>query len=115
MFHPGREMTADRVVYKINRTANPVNESWGEGYLTGIQGYDDVTSGKTDTLSGVRAIDRNTLELTLARQRAVFLQELTMSTIHVVPKEVVEQLGDDFGKRPVGTGAFSVQEWVEGQ
>jgi peptide/nickel transport system substrate-binding protein/oligopeptide transport system substrate-binding protein len=33
----------------------------------------------------------------------------------VVPKEVVEQYGPDFGKNPVGTGAFSLTEWTLGQ
>src|SRR5439155_24440217 len=28
MFHHGREMTADDVVYTINRTANPATKSW---------------------------------------------------------------------------------------
>src|SRR5262249_12827651 len=113
-FHHGREMTSDDVVYTINRTANPKTNSWGQSYLTGIQGYDDVTAGRAETLSGLRATGPYSIEITLARQRAVFIQELTMSTIHPVPKEVVEQLGDAFAKRPVGTGAFSVKEWVEG-
>src|SRR5207248_5673546 len=65
--------------------------------------------------SGVRATGPNSIEITLKQPRGVFLQELTMSTIHVVPKEVVEQLGPDFAKKPVGTGAFAVKEWVEGQ
>src|SRR5262249_13769583 len=111
-FHHGRELTADDVVYTINRTANPANKSWGHGYLVGIQGYGDLTNGRADTLSGVRAAGPYALEITLKQPRGVFLQELTMSTIHVVPKEVVEQLGPDFAKKPVGTGAFSVKEWV---
>ena len=33
----------------------------------------------------------------------------------VVPKEEVEKAGADWGKKPVGTGAFKFVEWVPGQ
>jgi ABC-type transport system substrate-binding protein len=33
----------------------------------------------------------------------------------VVPKEAVEQYGADFGKHPVGSGAFTLAEWTLGQ
>ena len=33
----------------------------------------------------------------------------------VVPKEEVEKYGADFGKHPVGTGAFKFVEWTPGQ
>jgi ABC-type transport system substrate-binding protein len=33
----------------------------------------------------------------------------------VVPKEEVEKYGADFGKHPVGTGAFKLTEWKSGQ
>jgi ABC-type transport system substrate-binding protein len=32
-----------------------------------------------------------------------------------VPKEAVEAAGADFGKKPVGSGAFTLKEWVIGQ
>ncbi len=32
-----------------------------------------------------------------------------------VPKEEVEKYGADFGKNPVGTGAFKLTEWTLGQ
>jgi oligopeptide transport system substrate-binding protein len=33
----------------------------------------------------------------------------------VVPREVVERLGEDFGRQPVGTGPFKFVEWVPGK
>ena len=32
-----------------------------------------------------------------------------------VPKEEVEKYGQDFGKHPVGTGAYKMTEWTLGQ
>ena len=32
-----------------------------------------------------------------------------------MPKEAVEKWGTDFGKHPVGTGAYSMDEWTLGQ
>lgn len=38
-----------------------------------------------------------------------------LTRILVVPKEEVEKYGADFGKHPVGTGAFKLAEWTLGQ
>jgi peptide/nickel transport system substrate-binding protein/oligopeptide transport system substrate-binding protein len=40
---------------------------------------------------------------------------MAINFAHVVPKEAVEEFGADFGKHPVGTGAFKLTEWTLGQ
>ena len=40
---------------------------------------------------------------------------MAINFAHVVPKEEVEKYGADFGKHPVGTGAFKLTEWTLGQ
>jgi ABC-type transport system substrate-binding protein len=37
---------------------------------------------------------------------------LAVGFAKVVPREVVEKLGEDFGRRPVGTGPFKFVEWI---
>jgi len=40
---------------------------------------------------------------------------MAINFAHVVPKEEVEKWGADFGKHPVGTGAYKLAEWTLGQ
>ena len=40
---------------------------------------------------------------------------MAINFAYVVPKEEVEKAGADWGKKPVGTGAFKFVEWVPGQ
>ena len=114
-FHNGRTMTAHDIVYTLNRTCNPKTQSPGASFFGEIQGFDDFAHGKADHLAGVSAPDDGTVEIKLSHPSAPFLQILALNFAMVVPKEEVEKKGNDFGKHPVGTGAFKFKEWVLGQ
>lgn len=111
-FHNGREMTADDVKYSLDRVTNPATQSPGAGFFGSIAGYDAAGDAG---LSGVKAIDPLTVEITLSRPDATFLHVMALNFASVVPKEAVEAAGDDFGKQPVGTGAYKLAEWTLGQ
>jgi ABC-type transport system substrate-binding protein len=111
-FHNGREMTADDVKYSLDRVTNPATQSPGAGFFGSIAGYD--TAGDAG-LSGVKVIDPLTVEITLSRPDATFLHVMALNFASVVPKEAVDAAGDDFGKQPVGTGAYKLAEWTLGQ
>lgn len=114
-FHNGREMTADDVKYSLDRVTNPKTQSPGAGFFGSIKGYDDVAAGKAEGLSGVTVVDPYTVKFELTRPDATFLHVMAINFAHVVPKEEVEKYGADFGKHPVGTGAFKLAEWTLGQ
>jgi ABC-type transport system substrate-binding protein len=114
-FHNGREMTAADVKYSLERTINPATQSPGASYYDTIKGYAEVASGTASELSGVTTPDDSTVVIELARPDAPFLHKLALNFAFVVPKEDVEKHGADFGKNPVGTGAFSLAEWSLGQ
>ena len=114
-FHNGRAMTAADVKYSLERAVNPATQSPGGGYFGAIAGYDDVVGGKATELSGVVASDDKTVAITLTRPDATFLHLMAINFAFVVPKEEVEKAGADWGKMPVGTGAFKVVEWTPGQ
>ncbi|GAB1360773.1 ABC transporter substrate-binding protein [Rhodobacter sp.] len=111
-FHNGREMTAEDVKYSLDRVTNPETQSPGAGFFGSIAGFENAGSGG---LSGVKVIDPQTVEITLSRPDATFLHVMALNFSYVVPKEAVEEFGADFGKHPVGTGAFSLAEWTIGQ
>lgn len=114
-FHNGRELTAEDVVWSINRVVNPATQSPGQGFFGMIEGFDDAAAGKAEGLSGLSAPDAGTVVFKLSRPDATFLHVMALNFSFVVPKEAVEEAGADFGKKPVGTGAFRLTEWTLGQ
>jgi oligopeptide transport system substrate-binding protein len=114
-FHNGREMTADDVKYSIDRVTNPKTQSPGTGFFGSIKGFDAVAAGTAESLEGVTVVDPQTIKFELTRSDATFLHVMAINFSHVVPKEEVEKYGADFGKHPVGTGAFKLAEWTLGQ
>ncbi|MGI6857001.1 ABC transporter substrate-binding protein [Mesorhizobium sp. 1B3] len=114
-FHNGRELTADDVKYSIERVVNPKTQSPGAGFFGSIKGFEEASTGKAEQLSGITVVDPYTIKFELSRPDATFLHVLAINFSHVVPKEEVEKYGADFGKHPVGSGAFKMAEWTLGQ
>jgi ABC-type transport system substrate-binding protein len=114
-FHNGREMTADDVKYSLERTINPKTQSPGAGFFASIKGFDAMSGGNSETLEGVTVVDPYTVKIELSRPDATFLHVMALNFGFVVPKGETEKYGPDFGKHPVGTGAFKMTEWALGQ
>jgi peptide/nickel transport system substrate-binding protein len=114
-FHNGRELTADDVKYSIERTVNPATQSPGAGFFGTIAGFEAFQAGEATELSGIKVVDPLTVEFTLSRPDATFLHVMAINFAHVVPREAVEEYGPDFGRHPVGTGAYKLAEWTLGQ
>jgi len=114
-FHNGRAMTAADVKYSLERTCNPATQSPGAGYYGALKGFDDFQAGKAKELAGVVAVDDHTVKIELSRPDSTLLHLMALNFSFVVPKEVVEKEGPDFGHKPVGTGAYKVTEWTSGQ
>ena len=114
-FHNGRALTAQDVKYSLERVVNPATQSPGAGFFAAIKGFDAASAGDAGGLEGVEAVDDATVKITLSRPDATFLHVMALNFAHVVPSEAVEEHGADFGKHPVGTGAFKLAEWTLGQ
>ena len=114
-FHNGREMTADDVKYSLDRVTVPATQSPGSGFFGSIKGYDAMVGGAATSLAGVTVVDPLTVKIELSRPDATFLHVMAINFASVVPKEAVEAADGDFGKMPVGTGAFKMKEWTLGQ
>src|SRR4051812_36153737 len=114
-FHNGREMTADDVAYSYNRTVIPKTQSPGAGFFKSIAGFDDLTAGKADTMSGIKVVDPATIAITLSKPDATFLQVVALNFAGVVAKEDVDKYGADYGHHPDGTGAYYLDSWALGQ
>jgi ABC-type transport system substrate-binding protein len=114
-FQNGRELTADDVVYTITRVLDPDTGSPGAGFYVGIKGAQDFVDGNADTVEGIKALDPSTVEFTLSAPDVTFLNKMALNFSFIVPKEAVEEAGENFGHAPVGTGPFTLKEWKSGE
>lgn len=115
-FHNGREMKAADVKFSLERQLWPDVESWGKSYMDNLIGYQEVISGTTKELSGMKAVDDYTLEIKLQKPQAVFLALLTQTFNSVVPQAETLAAGKDWGtKTLIGTGPFKFVEWRVGE
>lgn len=114
-FSNGREMTADDVKYSLDRVTLPATQSPGAGFFASIKGYEKMADGSATSLEGVKVVDPLTVEIALNRPDATFLQVMALNFASIVAKEAVDEAGADFGKHPVGTGAFKLTDWTLGQ
>lgn len=112
-----RAVTAADVAYGLTRAVDPNLKpapSWGGGYLAGIQGVAEFQAGEADSVSGIEVVDDQTLKVTLTAPSVTFLYGLTIGTSWPVPREAVEERGEDFANRPVGAGPFQLKAWNKG-
>jgi ABC-type transport system substrate-binding protein len=114
-FHNGREMVASDIKYSIERAVNPKTQSPGQGFFWQIDGYDEMVAGNADELSGITTPNDDTVVIELSQPDATFLQIVAINFAFAVAREEVERYGQDFGRNPVGTGAYEMTEWTLGQ
>ncbi|MEA9389455.1 oligopeptide ABC transporter substrate-binding protein OppA [Acerihabitans sp. TG2] len=113
----GDPVTAQDFVYSWRRLADPKTASPYESYpqYAHMQNIDEIISGKMkpDTL-GVKAIDANTLEVTLSEPIPYFPKLLSHPSMSPVPQKVVEKYGDKWTQPEnwVGNGAYKLKDWV---
>jgi peptide/nickel transport system substrate-binding protein/oligopeptide transport system substrate-binding protein len=114
---PFRELTADDVVYSLNRLLRPdllpVPSPVGENFLGSVRGATDVVAGTTESASGIEAVDSLTVRITLDRPDRLLLDALTTTNASIVPVEAGLD-SDAFAAEPIGTGAFWVETWEPG-
>ncbi len=110
-FHDGRAVTTQDVIYSWQRAADPATESNTVlTYLGDIVGVKEMKAGQTDHISGLRAIDDRTLEVAIDQPKPYFLAKLTFPTAFVVDRANVES-GEDWYRRPNGTGPYKLISW----
>lgn len=107
-FSDGDPVTAHDFVYSLNRTMDPDVGSPISFYLAPVDGYEDVTSGKSDQARGIKALDDTTLRITLTAPTAEFPLTLATPIGWVVNQKVVEEHGEDWANAgtSVGTGPY---------
>jgi ABC-type transport system substrate-binding protein len=117
-FHSGKVVTADDVVFSIARSLAPQLDSpVALTYLGDIVGAADFATGKAKELAGVKAVDLSTVQITISKPKAYWINVLTYPTAYILNKETVSK--DPDGKvtdqNEDGTGPFELCSYVRGQ
>lgn len=112
----GSPVTADDFVFSFQRLLDPATASKYASIMYPVDQAEEINTGKTKDLAqlGVKAIDPQTLEITLTAPTPYFMQQLTHHTGLPVSKANVETFGKDFTKpgNLVSNGPFVLDEWV---
>lgn len=122
-FHPhaafangqGREVTAEDFVYSVKRSFDPKTGASGawlwQGKIKGLNEWKAAGADYNQPVSGLQAIDSHTVKIELEKPYPQLVYTLAMGFSAVVPREVVEQLGQEFGSKPVGSGPFILDKF----
>ncbi len=110
-FHDGRPVLARDVIYSWERAAAPSTQSDTVlTYLGDILGVAEMHSGAASHISGLKALDDHTLQVTIDAAKPYFLFKLTMPVAFVLDQKNVES-GPDWYRTPNGTGPYKLARW----
>ncbi len=110
-------VTAQSYVYTWTRALLPdITSPAAFALLSPILGADDVYSGRTQTLAGVKALDDFTLQVTLTKPAPYFLVSLTNPLFFPLNQKLVARYGRDNWPQSevesgLGTGPFILKTW----
>ena len=99
-FSDGSPLTAGDVKFSLERLRDK------EG---------SIMAGMFSVLGNIDTPDDRTVVVTLKQQSAPALAAFAMFSAAILPQQVVEERGEDFGSNPVGAGAFMLEEWKRGE
>ncbi len=98
----GRKVVANDFVYSFERLLNPKLASPGSWVF-----------GMVSKKDPFKAIGDSVFEIRLEKPFPPFLSLLGMEYCSVIPREAIDKYGDDFRSKPLGTGPFKINFWIE--
>ncbi len=98
----GKNVSAKDFEYAIKRAANPKTAATYSYMLNIIKNANDCLSGKKDISElDVKAVDDNTLQITLENPTPYFLEYLSISSVYFpVREDIIEKYGDKWTLSP---------------
>lgn len=99
-FHDGSPLNAAAVAFTFERFKK-----------TGVK---SPIYGEIKAITAVQPLDELTVRFLLESPSAVFFSALSQPYAGIISPAAVQQAGDEFGRRPVGTGLFKLEVWRPG-
>jgi peptide/nickel transport system substrate-binding protein/oligopeptide transport system substrate-binding protein len=114
-FHSGKELKAEDFVYSWTRAVLKENAASLAYHFEPIVGYDECQDGSAAELTGIKALDDYSFQVSLKYQYADFINTLGYVAFYPVNKESIEKAGEAAGEMPDGTGPFEFVKWEHDQ
>jgi peptide/nickel transport system substrate-binding protein len=99
-------ITAQSFINALEREADPKVGAGYPFYYSVIEGFDDFSEGNADSISGLNAVDDQTLEITLARPAGDFPFRMMMPATAPIPDGADEGHEKDYGRFLVSSGPY---------
>ena len=108
-----RDVRAEDFVYAIERQFDKRNPS-PNPYSRLITGVDDFAAGKARTISGMKALDRHTLQITLDQPANDFPSILTLPFFSPVPEEYAGRYapGREYAQHLISSGPYRLKQYT---
>ncbi len=111
----GTQLTADDFVYGLRRAVDKKINAPFASRLKNIKGAEDILNGIAlpDSL-GVKAVDKNTLQITMAREDKSFTDTLTTSVCMPCNEEFFENSIGKYGldaENIISNGSYRLSKW----
>lgn len=106
-FHNGRKVSAKDVLFSWHRALSPLLDNEGKWFLNWVEGAEEFLEGRAKTITGLKVMDEQTVEIHLKEPLAFFLNMLTAIEASVIPSEAVDESTLRM-VRPIGCGPFKV-------
>ena len=106
-----KEVSAEDWKWSFEYLAASENKSPYAGLLKKVEGYSTYRQNKKEEISGINILDKYTLKIKLKEPYAPFIYNLTELPLAVIPKEAVKNNNLNFSLNPLGTGAFSLENF----
>lgn len=114
-FHNGEDMTADDVVFSLNRM-----------YQATFTPYQVRARDRLENFKAAEKVDDYTIRIRVAREEPLWETLLNLQQVMIIPEEYTKGLAGDpkvaedddyeaFSLKPVGTGPYKVTEFVPGE
>lgn len=111
----GREVTAQDVRWSLEHMLSSELGSPGAQFYSLIEGLGAYREGRASHVSGIRVIDRYTIDIALTQPDQTFLYAMAMTFAYPVARESYARWGDrEVARHPVGTGAYVLESWEPG-
>lgn len=99
-FSDGEPVTAEDVKFSLDRFGDPdVNQ---------------LLSNLATGYGSSKILTDDSVQITLTQAVPSFLDNIAVFPAFIVPKKLLEAQGDDFWKKPVGSGPYAVKDFVGG-
>jgi peptide/nickel transport system substrate-binding protein len=109
---------ADDFIYAVERQFAPRSRTRSPNPYAGlIKGMPEYAAGKAKTISGMRAVSDDVLEITLREPASDFPSILAMPFFSPVPRRYASdfQLGADYAKHLIASGPYALASYVPGK